>query len=124
VESGLSSGRSGSTSTRSRSAGQTATAAWGGLLGSHPRVQPADLGELLDRAATKAFQTEVVLVRVLGEVGMQPDIQPLGQLCGRRHQFRTYAAYCVETDALITYASVLCRSSPLVPTSAERPRLP
>ncbi len=51
-----------------------------------PGGEPAHLLELLHRPPPKALQAERVLVRVFGQVGVQPDVQLLGQLRGPLHQ--------------------------------------
>ena len=49
---------------------------------------PADVLEVLDRPAAERGEAEVVLVGVLGQVGVQPDVEPLGQLRGARASAR------------------------------------
>src|SRR5256885_102574 len=51
-----------------------------------PPGQPADLLELLDRAPAEALHAVGVLVRVLGEMGVQPHIESLGKLGGAPHE--------------------------------------
>ena len=48
----------------------------------HPRpvAHPADVLEVVDRPAAERRQAERVLVLRLGQVGVQPDVEPLGQL--------------------------------------------
>ena len=48
----------------------------------HPVAHPADVGEVVDRAAAELLQAERVLVLRLAQVGVQPDVEPLGQLRG------------------------------------------
>ena len=56
-----------------------------------PRGQPADLLVLLDRPAAEVLQAVGVLVRVLGQVGVQPHVEALGQFRGAPHQLRADA---------------------------------
>ena len=54
----------------------------------HPVAHPADVGEVVDRAPAEPLQAERVLVLRLAQVGVQPDVEVLGQLRGARHQRR------------------------------------
>jgi hypothetical protein len=56
----------------------------------HPRpvARPADRLELLDGATPEHLAGVAVLVGVLGEVGVQADVEPLRQLGGAHHQLR------------------------------------
>jgi hypothetical protein len=42
---------------------------------------------ILHRPASERGQTELVVLRVLGEMGVQPDVETFRQLCGAHHQF-------------------------------------
>ena len=51
-------------------------------------AHPADVLEMLDGAPAEDVLGEAVLVGVLGQVGVQADVEPLGQLGGAPHQLR------------------------------------
>ena len=54
----------------------------------HPRPVGAPAGalEVLRRPAAERGQRELVVLGVLGEVGVQADVEPLGQLGRADHQ--------------------------------------
>ena len=47
---------------------------------------PSDVLELLDTRPTELGQRELVVLGVLSEVGVEPNVQALGQLGGSHHQ--------------------------------------
>ncbi len=51
-----------------------------------PVTAPADVVEVLDRTPAVGRQAVVVLLRVLGEMGVQPHVETFGELGGGPHQ--------------------------------------
>ena len=51
-----------------------------------PRIEPAALLEIVERPAAMHLLAEFVLVLGLRQMGMQANVEPRGERCGRAHQ--------------------------------------
>lgn len=51
-----------------------------------PRIEPAALLEIVERAAAIHLLAEFVLVLGLGEMGVQTDVELVGEIGGGAHQ--------------------------------------